>query len=75
MAYIKRKKHLEKWKVLSIFTCFLLEGQLLLWGTLKLYTVCVIMLLNASLLAKGIQCCYYHSTDEEIQVQAGEVNP
>ena len=59
----------------SIFSCFWLEGQLLLWGTLKLHTVRVIVSLNASLLAKGTQCCYYHSTEEEIQVQAGDVDP
>ena len=74
MVYIKKKKSKKKKKD-SIFNCFWLEGQLLPRGMLKLHTVHVIMSLNASLLAKGAQCYYYHSTDEEVQVQTGKVDP
>lgn len=62
-------------KIPSMLKYFWTEERLLFQGTLNLHTLHVVVPLNVTLPAKGIQCCYYCSTDEAIQVQAGQVDP
>lgn len=62
-------------KIPSILKYFWTEERLLFQGTLNLHTLHVVVPLNVTLPAKGIQYCYYRSTDEAIQVQAGQADP